>query len=74
MKDQSEPCLIEENFQLEVNYAYMDFDKNHRNEYFLIDIVDFSKIDSFLSEIDSDVDLIKQLLWLFYLDIKSVSS
>jgi hypothetical protein len=45
MDDQkTSPQPIDENFQLEVNYAYRDLRGNHRSEYFLLDVVDFNKI------------------------------
>lgn len=51
--DQSDPQFIRDNFHLEVNYAYID-NNNHRNEFFLIDVVAFEKLDSFLESIDAD--------------------
>lgn len=54
MEDQSSPEPIQDNFQLEVNYAYLDKNKNNRNEFFLIDVVDFNKIDDFFTQIESD--------------------
>lgn len=62
MDDQSTPKAIDDNFQLEVNYAYMDSNKSHRNEYFLIDVVDYNRLDAFLSAIDSDVEAIKKIM------------
>lgn len=41
--------LITEPFQLEVNYAYVDKDRNGRNEYFLIDVVNLDKLTEFFS-------------------------
>lgn len=43
---------ITEPFQLEVNYAYMDKDKNGRNEYFLIDILSIEKLSEFLAMLE----------------------
>jgi hypothetical protein len=55
MDDQkTSPQLIDENFQLEVNYAYRDLQGNHRSEYFLLDIVDFNKFDEYLKLLESD--------------------
>ncbi|HEY9895432.1 MAG TPA: hypothetical protein V6D34_08485 [Candidatus Sericytochromatia bacterium] len=53
-----EPIKISDNFQLEVNYAYMDISKKHKNEYFLIDVLAYEKIDSFLEILQEDVTLI----------------
>jgi hypothetical protein len=50
-------------FQLEINYAYRDSNKRNMNEYFLIDVVDFSYLDDFLSEIQTkDVEAFKAML------------
>jgi hypothetical protein len=57
-----DPIPIENNFQLEVNYAYMDTEKDHRKEFFLIDIVDFNKLDDFLRVIDDDVTSISHVI------------
>ncbi len=62
MEDSSNPQVINENFQLEVNYAYMDQHRNHQNEYFLIDIVNFNKMGEFLSLMESDKDAIFQII------------
>jgi len=56
MENQSTPEIINENFQLEVNYAYRDLQGNHRSEYFLIDVVDFNKIDDYLKVLEGDKD------------------
>lgn len=52
------PEEINEHFQLEVNYAYIDTNKKDRNEYFLIDVVNYEEIDSFLEIIQADVKAI----------------
>ncbi|MDH5650354.1 MAG: hypothetical protein OEZ39_00630 [Gammaproteobacteria bacterium] len=57
-----EPEVINDNFLLEVNYAYIDTNKSHRNRYFLIDIVSFNKLTSFLKVIESDINAIKNIL------------
>ena len=62
IEDPGEPIPIDANFQLEVNYAYLDKQKNNRTEYFLIDIVDFEKIDHFLGVLETDKDAIFQIL------------
>ncbi len=56
---------IDDNFQLEINYAYLDKDKNSQCDYFLIDIVDFSnnRFDNFLKELEgNDINIIKERL------------
>lgn len=51
---------ITEPFQLEVNYAYVDKDRNSHNEYFLIDVVSIDKMEEFLSMLEkTDIDSIK---------------
>jgi hypothetical protein len=50
---------LSENFQLEVNYAYVSKAGNSRLEYFLIDIVDFDKFEAFLTVLqDNDIEAI----------------
>ena len=46
------PKKITDNFQLEINYAYMNVTKKPKDEYFLIDVLDYKKIDSFLQALD----------------------
>ncbi|HHT9113127.1 MAG: hypothetical protein HZA47_05040 [Planctomycetes bacterium] len=58
----SEPVKIADNFQLEVNYAYIDPARNQRDEYFIIDVVDFEKIDTFLATLQSDIDAIQVVI------------
>jgi hypothetical protein len=54
---------ITEPFQLEVNYAYIDKDRESRNDYFLIDVVSIDKLPTFLSNLEKvDVELIKYTL------------
>lgn len=54
----TEPTKITENFQLEVNYAYMTSNGNNVNEYFLIDILNFGLFDKFLEKIKDDAELV----------------
>lgn len=56
------PVNITSNFQLEVNYAYVDSSKNHTNEYFLIDIISFDKLDNFLLALKKDIESINVIL------------
>jgi len=56
MDNQSTPEPVNENFQLEVNYAYRDLQGNHRSEYFLLDVVDFNKIEDYLKVLEADKD------------------
>lgn len=55
--------VMDKFFQMEINYAYMDTNKHNMNEYFLIDVVDFSHLDAFLSEIQTkDIDAIQVMM------------
>ncbi len=62
MNDQATPQKISDNFQLEVNYAYIDTSGNSRNKYFLIDVIDFNRLDSYLETIDSDIEALKKVI------------
>lgn len=62
MDNSSNPESIQDNFQLEVNYAYLDHNKNNRNEFFLIDVVDFNKFDEFLDQMESDKNAILEII------------
>jgi hypothetical protein len=54
---------IDGSFQLEVNYAYLDKNKNSQSEYFLIDVIEFNKLDEFLKTLEeTDIKIIKQAI------------
>jgi hypothetical protein len=55
---EADPSNINENFQLEVNYAYLTPRDSNINEYFLIDILNFNLLDNFLEKIKDDAELI----------------
>jgi len=59
---EKKPSPINDHFQLEVNYAYIDTNEKHRNEYFLIDVLDFKKMDGFLDSLQADVSAMSELL------------
>ena len=42
-------------FQLEVNYFHIKADGRRVSEYFLIDVVDFSKVDDYLAVLDKNI-------------------
>jgi len=50
----SHPESIKDNFQLEVRYAYIDRNDKHRNDYFLLDFVEFSQLEKFAQSINED--------------------
>lgn len=51
-ESQAEP--IKDNFQLEVRYAYIDRYNNQRDDYFLLDFVEFYQLKKFAEAIDED--------------------
>lgn len=46
--------VVSENFQLEVEYAYIDAAGGSRDELFVVDVVEYEKLSSFVSLIDND--------------------
>jgi hypothetical protein len=48
---------IRENFQLEVQYAYLSQDNSPRNELFILDFVELSRIESLISSVEEDAKL-----------------
>jgi hypothetical protein len=50
------PEPIAQNFQLEVRYAYVDQRSRMRDEYFLLDFVEFKQLDQYAEWIDEDVN------------------
>ena len=58
----AEPIKINDNFQLEVNYAYMNSIGKNADEYFLIDIIKFELLDKYLEKMESDAKLFNVFL------------
>lgn len=55
------PVQMKNNFNLEVNYAYLDKDKEQKTGYFLIDVVNFDKLSDYLINLkNTDIDTITQ--------------
>jgi hypothetical protein len=52
----SEPTLLKENFQMEVEYAYHDKEGRQRNDHFLLDFVEFDKLSDFQKSISIDAE------------------
>lgn len=50
----SKPEPILKNFQLEVRYAYVDRNENQRDDYFLLDFVEFNQLETFAKVVDED--------------------
>lgn len=53
---EAEPKQIEKNFQLEVQYAYLDKGGTQRDEYLLLDFVEFARLDEFIRAITEDAN------------------
>ena len=51
---ESAPKPVQDNFQLEVRYAYLDRHERQRDDYFLLDFVAFDKLEAFAAAIDED--------------------
>ncbi len=52
--NEEEPVPITDNFQLEVRYAYIDRYQNQCDDYFLLDFVEFDKLNKFMEAIAED--------------------
>jgi hypothetical protein len=63
MEDSAEPRAIDDHFQMEINYAYIDVHGKSTSEYFLLDVIDFDRLDTYLTAIESDKDAISALLY-----------
>ena len=51
---ESEPESIKDNFQLEVRYAYINRQNKQKDEYFLLDFVEYNQLNNFIEAIDQD--------------------
>ncbi len=49
-----ETSLVQDNFQLEVHYAYVEASGQSRDELFLLDIVEYEQLPQFVSAVDED--------------------
>jgi hypothetical protein len=59
----NKPVNISNNFLLEINYAYLNKQRNDVDEYFLIDIINFNNIDNYLDYLENlEVNQIKDKL------------
>jgi hypothetical protein len=57
----ADPQLITENFQLEVQYAYVDRANIARNDYFLLDFVSFEKLEEFVNSVEKNANSLATL-------------
>jgi len=62
METDAPPAQIETNFMLEVNYAYLDPNQTRKQEYFLIDVVEFGRLDDFLKCVQDDTDAMQVIV------------
>jgi hypothetical protein len=58
---ESQPEVIKDNFQLEARYAYIDRQNKQRDDYFLLDFVEFSQLEKFAEAIDEDAKVAARL-------------
>lgn len=70
----NKPIKIKGNFQLEVNYAYIDKNKEDRSDYFLIDIINFEKIDDYFKTLEDVNDAISIFLkgWISWFNYSTI--
>lgn len=57
----SSPVPIANNFQLEVQYAYVDAGSRPRDDYFLLDFVERSRLEEFCKAVDASANAAAQL-------------
>jgi hypothetical protein len=57
-----DPTPIEKNFLLEVDYAYLSSAGAAKRAYFLVDTVDFNKIDAFIDSMQIEMDAATYML------------
>jgi hypothetical protein len=53
---ESTPTPIQDNFQLEVQYAYADSSGQQHDDYFLVDFVEFSRLPGFVLTVAKDAE------------------
>lgn len=46
---------MEDNFLIEINYAYRGANSNTQREYFLVDVVDFRRLGTFISALETEI-------------------
>lgn len=59
---ESNPEKVDKNFQFEVRYAYIDKNNKQKDDYFLLDFVEFNQLDNFVGFIDEDIKVSKVFL------------
>lgn len=52
------PQKLENNFQLEVLYAYIDARQKPQNEYFILDFIEFDQLDAFHAALEQEANIL----------------
>ena len=52
-----EASQIQDNFQLEVQYAYVDPSGKDRDDHFLLDFVEYDRLQQFTASIETDAEV-----------------
>lgn len=52
---ESNPEKVDKNFQFEVRYAYIDKNNKQKDDYFLLDFVEFNQLENLIGSIDEDI-------------------
>jgi hypothetical protein len=61
--EQTTYSKVDQDFQLEVNYAYLTKNRESRSQYFLIDVINFNMFDNFLNgPMRTDVETVAYVL------------
>jgi hypothetical protein len=53
----TQPTALENNFQLEVRYAYVNRNSEQNDEYFLLDVIEYNQLETFTRAIQSDAEV-----------------
>lgn len=56
MDQPAEPKLVDQNFQLEVHYAFLDASRKRQSEYFLVDVVAYDRLREFFDALERDAE------------------
>jgi hypothetical protein len=56
------PIPVASDFLLELNYAYIDPGRGNTRSYFLVDVLDFGRLDNFVREIEAEVNAAQLLV------------
>jgi hypothetical protein len=56
------PAQLQDDFGLEVNYAYLDPSRRSIKQYFLLDVLGFGRLDGFLNALETEVKAAMELV------------